>query len=137
MSDVILNLEDISIAYQTPRGAVKAVNNVSLTIHRGETVALIGESGSGKTTLSLALVRMLPASAHITSGKVLYTHNGKTRNVLEMSSAEVRQFRWSECAMVFQGAQNAFNPVLRIRQQFADTAAAHGHKDKAWIKERT
>jgi peptide/nickel transport system ATP-binding protein len=138
MSDVILEIEDLSINYSTPRGEVRAVSHVSLNLHRGETLALIGESGSGKTTLSLAFVRMLPNSAKVTGGRILYSGNGKKpRDVLAMRDAEVRQFRWSDCAMVFQGAQNAFNPVLRIRQQFADTAAAHGQTDKKWIRERT
>jgi peptide/nickel transport system ATP-binding protein len=137
MSDTILQVEDLSIIYKSPRGEVKATSNVSFSLHKGETMALIGESGSGKTTLSLALIRMLPNSAKITGGKVLYTRDGKTRDVLKMSSSDMRRFRWSDCAMVFQGAQNAFNPVLRIRQQFADTARAHGEKDKKWIRERT
>lgn len=136
-NDVILQVQDLSIVYQTPRGEVKATSNVSFELRKGETMALIGESGSGKTTMSLAFIRMLPNSARITEGKILYTRDGVTRNVLEMSDNEIRRFRWSDCAMVFQGAQNAFNPVLRVRQQFADTAAAHGKTDKAWIKKRT
>lgn len=137
MNDVILKVEDLSIIYKSPRGDVKATSNVSFTLHQGETVALIGESGSGKTTLSLSLIRMLPNSARITGGKVFYTRDGKTRDVLKMNNAEIRRFRWSDCAMVFQGAQNAFNPVLKIRQQFADTASAHGQRDRAWIRKRT
>jgi peptide/nickel transport system ATP-binding protein len=137
MSDVILQVEDLSVIYNSPRGAVKATSNVSFQLHKGETVALIGESGSGKTTLSLALVRMLPNNARITQGKILYTRDGKISDVLKMKDKDIRRFRWSDCAMVFQGAQNAFNPVLKIRQQFADTAAAHGHSDKGWIKKRT
>jgi peptide/nickel transport system ATP-binding protein len=136
-SNVILQVENLSIVYRSLRGEVRATNNVSLRLRKGETVALIGESGSGKTTFSLSLIRMLPNSARVTQGKILYTRDGITRNVLELSEGDVRRFRWSDCAMVFQGAQNAFNPVLRIHRQFADTAIAHGQTDKKWIKERT
>jgi peptide/nickel transport system ATP-binding protein len=137
MADVILQVENLSIVYRSPRGEVQATSNVSLQLRKGETIALIGESGSGKTTFSLSLIRMLPNSARVVQGKILYTRDGVTRNVLELNSEDIRRFRWSDCAMVFQGAQNAFNPVLRIRRQFADTAMAHGHTDNEWIKKRT
>lgn len=135
--DVILKVEDISIIYRTPRGNVQAVTDVSFSLHQGEALALIGESGCGKTTLSLSLIRMLPNNAEVTEGQVLYTREGRTRDVLKMHSDELRQFRWYDCAMVFQGAQNAFNPVLKISDQFMDTAAAHGKKDREWVEKRT
>jgi peptide/nickel transport system ATP-binding protein len=133
----ILKVDDISIVYKTPRGNVQAVTGVSFELQKGEALALIGESGCGKTTLSLSLIRMLPNNAEITNGEVLYSRDGRTSDVLTMSDQELRSFRWYDCAMVFQGAQNAFNPVLRIRDQFMDTAAAHGKGDKAWVEKRT
>lgn len=135
--DVVLKVENLSVVYHSQRGDVKATNNVSFELRKGEALALIGESGSGKTTLSLALIRMLANSAEISTGKILYTRDGVTRDVLELSDKEMRAFRWADCAMVFQGAQNAFNPVMKVSDQFADTARAHGKKDPAWIKQRT
>ena len=135
--EVVLKVENLSVVYRSARGEVRATSNVSFELRQGEALALIGESGSGKTTLSLALIRMLAKSAQISEGKVWYTRNGQTRNVLDFTTAEMRAFRWQDCAMVFQGAQNAFNPVLRIRDQFADTARAHGKNDKEWVRQRT
>ncbi len=137
VDDIILKVDNVSIVYHTARGDVQAVTGVSFDLHKGEALALIGESGCGKTTLSLSLVRMLPNNAAVVSGEVLYRRDGKTRNVLSMKEGELRSFRWDECAMVFQGAQNAFNPVLRIRDQFMDTAAAHGMGNHSAVEQRT
>lgn len=132
----ILQVRDLSVTYFTRRGRVHAVNNVSFDLHAGETLAFIGESGCGKTTLNLALIRLLPSAARIDSGSVTYfKRDGTTVNVLALDKAEMRQFLWRECSMVFQGALNAFNPVIRISDMVYDTAAAH-HVGKAEAKER-
>lgn len=133
----VLSVRNVSVTYAAKRGAVRAVEKVSFDLYPGEALALIGESGSGKTTLALSFIQMLSKNAAVTSGEVLYTRNGTTRNVLELSPKAVRHFRWQDCAMVFQGAQNAFNPVLKVRDQFADTARAHGKSDAKWIRQRT
>ena len=134
--DAVLKVEDLSIIYRTKRGDVKAVSHVSFNLDPSETLALIGESGSGKTTISLALIRKLPRNAVITNGYIQYQHGDNIQDVLKLSNRQLREFRWNDCAMVFQGAQNAFNPVLKIRKQFEDTAQSHGWTDKASIRER-
>ena len=134
--DVVLKVDDLSIVYRTARGDVKATTNVSFELKNGEAMALIGESGSGKTTISLALIRKLPKNALITSGQIIYQRNEQMQDVLKLSNKQLRAFRWKECAMVFQGAQNAFNPVLKVRKQFEDTAHAHGWSDKTEVRKR-
>ena len=133
----VLEVDNVSVRYRVARGDVQAVNNVSFTLHKGEALALIGESGSGKTTLSLALIQMLVSAARVSEGSVTYFRDGKAQDVLKLRGERMRKFRWSECAMVFQGAQNAFNPVLKLREQFFDTARAHGKGDRNWVKKRT
>jgi len=123
--DIILSVRDLSIEYATDRGTFRAVRGATFDLHRGESLALIGESGSGKTTLGLALVRLLPRAARIAKGSIAYYQGGKPQDVLAFSDQHLRHFRWEECAMVFQGAQNSLNPVLTIRSQFADTVRAH------------
>jgi peptide/nickel transport system ATP-binding protein len=134
MAEPVLSVRDLSIVYQARRGQVRAVREISFEVERGEALALIGESGSGKTTLGLGLMRLLPAMAHVTGGSVVYRRQpkgadpaGRETEVLRLKGGDLRRFRWRECAMVFQSALNALNPVLRIADHFLDTAMAHGY----------
>ncbi|WP_114856188.1 ABC transporter ATP-binding protein [Brachybacterium sp. YJGR34] len=123
----VLSVRDLQVAYRTGKHTrVRALRGVSFDLYPGSSLALVGESGSGKTTLGLALLRLLPTLGEITGGTIGYTgDDGRTREVTAMSSAQLRRWRWSEAAMVFQGAQNAFNPVLTIGQQMAETLRDH------------
>jgi peptide/nickel transport system ATP-binding protein len=132
----ILSVRDLSIDYRTRRGPVHAVRDVSFDIEQGETVAIIGESGSGKTTLAISLVRLSPRSARITNGQILYTNAKETVDIRTLPEDELRQYRWSQCAMVFQAALSSFNPVINIWEQFGDTARAHGMKDAKLVHTR-
>jgi len=133
MSANILSIRNLRIEYQARRGAVQAVRGIDLDVRRSEALALIGESGSGKTTIGLAIVRLLVFTAKITDGQILFhpldpqTGQEQEIDVLKLSPVELRAFRWKDCAMVFQAALNAFNPVLKIKHQFGDTARAHGY----------
>jgi peptide/nickel transport system ATP-binding protein len=132
-----LSVRNLSIEYAARRGRVQAIRNVTFDVQRGEALAIIGESGSGKTTLGLGIVQLLPSTARITNGQALYRRYGGGRNgnlqvvkevdALLLRGRALRQFRWKECAMVFQSALNSLNPVLRISDQFGDTARAHGY----------
>ncbi len=136
-SGVPLTLRNVSIVYRTRKGEVQAVRDVSLDLHAGESIALIGESGSGKTTLGLGIVRLLVKSAEVTAGEITYRRDGKEIGVLALNKNALREFRWKECSMVFQSALNAFNPVIRIWDQMRDTAQSHGWKDKKAIRQRS
>ncbi|TMD61089.1 MAG: ABC transporter ATP-binding protein [Chloroflexi bacterium] len=135
--DPILSVQELSVEYATRRGALRAARDVSFDVESGETVAIIGESGSGKTTLAVALVRLLPRNARVSAGAIRFTRDGITRDVLRLDDEELREFRWRECALVFQSALNAFNPVIDIWSQFLDTARAHGMKDTKAVRDRS
>lgn len=133
----MLSIRDLYVSYASRGRRVQAVRGVNLDVHRGESVALIGESGSGKTTLALALVRLLPRAARITGGTVHYTRGSTETDVLALSTEALRRYRWEDCAMVFQAALNAFNPVLQIVDQMVDTYQAHRRQRRSAIIERS
>jgi peptide/nickel transport system ATP-binding protein len=131
-----LILRNLHVNYFTRRGQVQAVRGVDLELQAGESIALIGESGSGKTTLGLAIVRLLVKAARVTEGDILYYRDNREIDVLALNPSDLRKFRWSECAMVFQSALNAFNPVLRVWEQMWDTARSHGWNDRNAVREK-
>jgi peptide/nickel transport system ATP-binding protein len=136
-SEVVLSVRDLWVEYQTAAGPVRAVSGASFDLHAGESIAVIGESGSGKTTLGVGLLRLLPKSGR-TRGEVQYRYrDGRVVDVLGLSAEEIRRFRWQECAMVFQAAQNALNPVARVWDHMLDTARAHQSLSRAEVRERS
>src|ERR1700760_1668960 len=115
----ILEIGDLSVAYRTPGGDVRAVDKVNLTLNAGEVVGLCGESGSGKSTLAYGASRLLRPPAVITGGSVMYS--GKRTgtvlpvDILRVPQRDLRAIRWRDIAIVFQSAMNALNPVIRVR----------------------
>lgn len=122
-----MSIRGLNIRYLSPRGDVKAVRNVSLDVHRGETLFLVGESGAGKSTLSLAILRLLPEKVgKITSGQLIYSsEEGDNLDITALRGRRLRRFRWKEASMVFQGAMNSLNPIMRIQGQLNDVVKAH------------
>ena len=133
----LLSVRDLAITYRSRRGPVQAVRGVSFDVEPGEIVAVIGESGSGKTTLAVGLIRLSPRNAEVTSGEIIFERASGSQDVLDMDAEELRRFRWSEAAMVFQSALNSFNPVINVWSQFLDTARAHGLTDPKEIRQRS
>ena len=132
----LLSVRDLAVEFRSARGPVQAVRGVSFDVADGEAVAIIGESGSGKTTLAIALIKLIPRSARVNRGEILYRNERGTQDVLDMESDDLRRFRWNEAAMVFQSALNSFNPVINIWAQFLDTARAHGMSDPTAVRQK-
>jgi len=107
-----------------PSGWVRAVDGISFSIDRGETIGLVGESGCGKTSAALAVINLLPENGKIRGGEVLFDG----RNIAPLSDAEMRRIRWKRVAIVFQGAMNALNPVYRVGDQLMDALMLHERK---------
>src|SRR5258707_11710280 len=122
----LIEVKHLSVDYESARGAVNAVDDVSFTLERGQILGLAGESGSGKSTLAYAIARLLQPPAVVTQGQVLY-YPGKLPvvDVLALNPAQLRAFRWHDLSIVFQSAMNALNPVLDIEVQITDVLHAH------------
>lgn len=122
----ILEIRNLSVDYGYGDDRVHALRNVSLSLARGEVLGLAGESGCGKSTLAYAATRLLPPPGLITGGEVLFTdRDGSTRDILKLTDPQLRATRWSDVAIVFQGAMNSLNPVYRIERQITDSIKAH------------
>ena len=122
-TDPIIELRNAKVTYDD--GETFVLDDVSLAVERGEVVGVVGESGSGKSMLASAMLDAIPDPG-LLSGEILYhKDDGTTVDILELSQEELRQFRWEEVAMVFQGAMSSFNPTMKIGGHFRETLKAH------------
>ncbi len=124
----VLDIRDLSIAYRSQSGDVRAVRDVSLALRPGEVVGLAGESGCGKSTLAYGSVRLLRPPAVITGGSVTYAGRRVAENgvdILAATANQLRKLRWREISIVFQSAMNSLNPVMRVSDQLLDAVGAH------------
>src|SRR5215217_2230290 len=126
MAPPVLEIKGLHVDYGLGDQGVRAVRDVTLTLHRGEVLGLAGESGSGKSTLAYGVTRLLPPPGVISGGSVIYHPPGdQPYDVMALTPAELRKFRWAETAIVFQGAMNSLNPVHKISTQLNDVLEAH------------
>ncbi|MCA1587379.1 MAG: ABC transporter ATP-binding protein [Chloroflexi bacterium] len=128
----LLEFDRVVMHYRIKAGEVSAVEDVSFTVHQGEAVGLVGESGCGKTSVALSLLRLLPANATYISGEIRL--NGE--DLLYLSPEEMRQRRWKDIAMVFQGAMNSWNPVYRVGDQIRETLDTHYRGQMTYAEQR-
>lgn len=128
--DLMMDLKGLETVYEQATSRVRAVDGVSLSISRGEKLGIAGESGCGKSTLILSLLRLVPPPGRITKGEILYYGWEDSPNILSLPESRMRRYRWEQISIVFQAAQSALNPVMRIGDHFVDTFDAHGIRDR-------
>ncbi len=128
----ILNVSNLVAGYEIKKGFVKAVDEVSFTLDKGEFLGIAGESGCGKSTLAYGLMKLLKDNAVIKSGSINF--NGQ--DIQAYSNEQMNQIRWVDMSMVFQSAMNALNPVLTIGEQLTDGIFAHKDVSKEEAKNR-
>jgi peptide/nickel transport system ATP-binding protein len=119
--DILYSIRNLTVEYQTRAGAVRAVDNVSLDIRRGEILGLVGESGCGKSTFGKALMRLHTGPASITAGELWFDG----RDLIKLSNREMPDIRGAEIGMVFQDPMTSLNPVQRILDHLTETIQTH------------
>ena len=121
MSKDVLVVKDLNMHYETLSGDVSAVKNVSFTVKEGESFGLVGESGCGKTSVAMSLLQLQADNAKISSGSIKL--DGV--EMVGMSESELREVRWDGISIVFQGAMNAWNPVIKVGEQIREAIREH------------
>ncbi len=121
MSEALLEVNNLKVYYDMMQGSVKAVDDVSFKIRRGDAFGLAGESGCGKTTVALSIMKLLPKNGRIVSGEMVF----EGIDLVKLNEEEMRKIRWKRISMVFQGAMNALNPVHKVGDQIAEAILTH------------
>ncbi|WP_256392941.1 ABC transporter ATP-binding protein [Natronoarchaeum rubrum] len=135
-SEVVLSCRDLSVEFRMDRGTSRVLNGLDIDIERNEIIGVVGESGSGKSMFASALLDAV-VEPGVTSGEITYRPSeGESVDVLDLSDDRLRQLRWEEISMVFQGALSSFNPTLKLRGHFVETLEAHDYDVEAGL-ERT
>jgi peptide/nickel transport system ATP-binding protein len=129
-AEPLLAVRDLVVEFTTPRGTVRAVDGVGLTIARGATLGLVGESGCGKSVTSLAIMRLLDANARIRAGTIHFDG----RDLVALDEREMRRLRGARLAMIFQEPTTSLNPVFTVGAQVAEALRIHRRLDRsaAW-----
>ena len=123
----LLDVRDLHTEFRTGAGVVPAVDGISYTVYRGETVAIVGESGSGKTAGALSILRLIPnPPGRVTQGEIIFAG----RDLLGLSEEAIRRVRGSDIGMIFQEPMTSLNPVLTIGRQITETIEQHRGADR-------
>jgi oligopeptide/dipeptide ABC transporter ATP-binding protein len=128
----LLEVKNLKTYFFTPFGSVKAVDDVSFTMKRGIALGLAGESGCGKTTTAYSLMKLVPLPGRIVGGEIIF--NGE--DIVQYDDNQIKQLRWKQISMVFQGAMASLNPLYKIGNQIAEPIIIHEKLKKKEAMER-
>jgi peptide/nickel transport system ATP-binding protein len=137
--NILLEVKNLVTEFQTEDEVVKAVNKISFTLNRGETIGIVGESGSGKSVTSLSVMRLIPdPPGRITGGEIIFhKENGEKIDLTKVSEVEMRGLRGNDIAMIFQEPMTSLNPVYTCGNQVAEAIILHQKVSKNAAKKKT
>ena len=122
----LIEVQNLVTEFKTEDGIVTAVNDVSFTIHKGETIGIVGESGSGKSVTSLSIMRLIPdPPGRIAGGKIVFHNDGESVDLASLPEKEMRKFRGNDIAMIFQEPMTSLNPVFTCGDQVMEAILLH------------
>ncbi|MBA3665437.1 MAG: ABC transporter ATP-binding protein [Bacteroidetes bacterium] len=135
----LLEVKNLVTQFKTEDEYIKAVNDISFTLHKGETIGIVGESGSGKSVTSLSIMQLIPnPPGKITQGEIIYhTKDGKTVDLVKTKKDDMRYYRGNEIAMIFQEPMTSLNPVIRCGEQVMESILLHRKTSRKEARERT
>ena len=139
MGNTLLEFKNLVTEFHTEGTTVKAVNGVSFTLNKGETIGVVGESGSGKSVTSLSAMRLIPSPpGNISGGEIIFHQNdGTATDLLKISEEEMRRFRGNDIAMIFQEPMTSLNPVFTCGDQVMEAIILHQKLNKKDAKDLT
>ena len=139
MKEKLLEFKNLVTEFRTEGKTVKAVNDISFTLNKGETIGIVGESGSGKSVTSLSAMRLIPSPPGIISGGEIIFHqnDGTATDLLKISEEEMRKFRGNDIAMIFQEPMTSLNPVFTCGDQVMEAIILHQKLYKKDAKDLT
>ena len=132
MTEDILKVEGLRTYFYTEAGIVKAVDGISFTVKKGETLGLVGESGSGKTVTTLSILGLVPQPGKIAEGRIEF----EGENLLEKSEGEMREIRGKRISIIFQDPTSSLNPLFTIETQLRDIILAHQDVEESEVQKR-
>lgn len=133
MADKLLEINNLIVHYETDSGVAEAINDITLSLERGETLGLVGETGAGKTSIALSIMGLLPTPpSNVISGSILF----EGEDILKLREKEMRKLRGNKIGMIFQDPMTSLNPVFTVGKQISEVIQLHSKLPRAEVKEK-
>jgi peptide/nickel transport system ATP-binding protein len=129
-SSNLIDIQNLSIEFKTDEGKIKAVDDISFQVQKGQILGIAGESGSGKSVTAMAILKLIQAPGKISSGSIFFKQEDSPVDLLTLSNKEIRKYRGNQVSMIFQEPMSSLNPVYKCGKQVAEVISIHQKTSK-------